>query len=425
MMRNNKMLLGVAFALFAQPVHADEFGKMLEDVAASHPALQAEQAALEATEEGESEAVSGFFPSVVASYDRGRHRIRYNSLPSYYENTTEKQLVVTQPVFNGGETLAQWGAAKERTKAGREHLSLVKQEVLLDAITAYIDVVEKQESLALLGEKVVVLTTHLEGTRTQYAAGELTSTDVSQSEARLARAHAELADAEADLASAYAAYVRVTGREAKIDRLPSLPGPLPENLQQVLALVKEHPALRQAQHQQNAAEHVIDTRVAALLPDVSVQGVMRDSEGSSTPSINATDDRAVMLQVSIPLYQSGAEYARLRQARHQFEQADGQARDTARAVREGALREWNDYSAAGEAIVSHRKVIRSAEEALSSVRIEQAEGTRTVLDVLNAQEEWYAGRINLLRAESRQVLSAYRLLAAVGTLDQAVLSAAK
>lgn len=182
---------------------------------------------------------------------------------------------------------------------------LVKQEVLLDAVTAYIDVVEKQESLALVGENVVVLTTHLEGTRTRYDAGELTVTDVSQSEARLARAQAELTDAEAALASAYAVYVRATGREASAGRLPALPGPLPENLQEVLALAAEHPALKRAQYNRNAADHVIDTRVAALLPDVNIQGVVRDSEGSSTPSINATDDRALMLQVSIPLYQSG------------------------------------------------------------------------------------------------------------------------
>jgi TolC family type I secretion outer membrane protein len=412
-------------AVLATAARADDFKEMLEDVSRSHPALQAEYAALQATVEGESEAVSGFFPTVVAGYDRGRHRIRYNSLPAAYEDTVTKQLVLTQPLFNGGETIAAWGAAQERTLAGKERFSLVKQQVLLDAVSAYVGMSEKQQVLDMVRENVEVLTTHLEGTRTQFAEGELTITDVSQSEARLARAQAELTDAEAALASARAAYIRATGKKPSVDRLPPLPASLPAGVQEVLTLADRHPALKQAEHNRKAADHTIDTRFAALLPDVSMQGLVRNSEGSSTPSINATDDRALMLQVSIPLYQSGAEYARLRQAHHQYEQADSQTRDTARIVREEALRQWHDYTAADEAIASHKKAIRAAEDALQSVRIEQMEGTRTVLDVLNAQEEWYAARINLLRAESRRVLAAYRLLASVGTLDKVTLTAEK
>ena len=235
------------------------------------------------------------------------------------------------------------GAADARIQAGKARLRLTKQQVLFNAIRAYVDVVEKQEVLQLVQENMDVLTTHLEGAETQFAEGDLTITDIAQSKARLARAKAELHDVSAALASAYATYKREVGKDPAVVYLPPLPEQLPETTEELQALIAVHPAIIEAQQQEKAANHTIDTRFAALLPDVSLQGAVRDQETSSTPSVSAVDDRSLMLQVSIPLYQSGAEYARLRQARHQHTQAHSQAVDISRSVRERALRGWHDF----------------------------------------------------------------------------------
>ena len=406
--------------LFAHAAEDSRFAEMLQDVLHNHPAVQAEEAALEATREGASEAASGFFPSVVAGYDKGRRKVRYNQLSPQYEDVNNKEIVVTQPIFNGGETIAQMGAADARSQAGEARLRLTKQQVLFNAIRAYVDVVEKQEVLQLVQENMDVLTLHLEGAKTQFSEGDLTITDIAQSKARLARANAELHDVSAALASAYATYKREVGQDPAVVHLPPLPEGVPQSKEAVLALLDVHPAIIEAQQHEQAAEHTVDTRFAALLPDVTLQGLMRDQETSSTPSINSADDRSLMLQVSVPLYQSGAEYARLRQARHQRTQAHSQVVDVSRSVRERMLRGWHDFQAAGDVIESHQQAMAAAEEALRAVRIEQVEGTRTVQDVLNLQEEYYTNRINLTRAEARHVAAAYRLLAVMGVLDRAM-----
>lgn len=409
------LLAILAFSFTAQ---ADDFADMLREVDTKHPAIKAEQANLEATREGISQAYAGFLPNVGAQYDRGRQRIQFNRLPRESQETTTKQLTVTQPIFNGGGTLAQISTARARTQAGTARLSQVEQQVLLNAIAAYIDMAEKQEALFLTWENVDVLTRHLQGTQKQFKAGVITLTDVSQSEARLARANAQLRDAENALEDARANYIREIGREPKIEHFPPLPAALPLNEEDVTAHVATHPSLVEAQHNERAADYTINERFSTLLPSVSVQGQMSDEKGSTTPSINTVNDRAILLRVSVPIFQSGAEYSRLREARYDYTRAQNQTEDVARQTLRDAMREWDGYTASGKAIHDHEQASDAAQRALDGMRKEQLAGSRTVIDVLNAQDELYIARIDLLRAKARHVLSAYRLLTATGELDK-------
>jgi outer membrane protein len=403
--------------------HADDFTDMLVDVNQNHPVLKAEREQLAATKQGVYQAYAGFMPSANAEYARGRQRIQYNQLTPEYQRMDTKQLVVTQPIFNGGGTVAQIGGAEARLAGEEARFKQVQQEVLLSATTAYVDVVEKQRVLATVRENIQALTQHLEATRIQFAAGELTVTDVAQSEARLARAHAELQDAEAAMADAHAAYIRETGVEPTADKFPQLPEMLPESEEALRAEQAAHPAVIEAKQNEEVADYAIDERVAALLPNVRLEGQLSALKGSRQPSVDYTNDRSVMMRVSIPLFQSGAEYSRIVEAQHQYQRSKNQTDDITRNTLKTALREWHNYQAAGEAMLEHAKAVAAGKTVLESVQKERMVGTRTVLDILNAQDELQAAQINLIRAQSRHVLSAYRLLASQGKLESVLANA--
>ncbi len=406
--------------LLGAPAYGDDFTGMLSDVNQNHPALQAEREQVKSVKQGIYQAYSGFFPSVSGEYDRGRQRVKYNSLTPEVESTANKQVIVTQPIFNGGGTLAQIGGAQARFESAEARFKQAQQQVLMNAATAYIDIVEKQRVLDISRTNIDALTQHLAATGKQFAAGELTITDVSQSEARLARARAELHDAEAALADSRDAYVRETGKQASATTFPPLPHVLPASADSIAADNEAHPAVIEVKRNEDAANYAIDERVSTLLPSIRLEGRVGDREGSSQPAVNYVNERSLVLRASIPIFQSGAEYSRIIEARHQYERSRNQTEDVTRDTLKTALREWNNYIAAGAAITEHGKAVDAGQKALDSVTKERLVGSRTVLDVLNAQDELYAAQINLVRAEARQVLSAYRLLAATGKLDSVI-----
>lgn len=396
---------------------ADDLGRVLAEVHNSHPALQAEREQLKATEQGIYQAYAGFLPSASAEYDKGRQRIKYNSLAPERESTDNKRLVVTQPIFNGGGTIAQIGSAKARLESAEARYKQLQQQILMNVATAYIVVVEMQRVLDISHDNVKALTTHLAATQKQYAAGELTVTDVSQSEARLARAQAELHDAEAALADARDAYMRETNTQATSSTFPTLPIGLPISASEISIESDAYPAVVEAKKNEDVADYTINERAAALLPTVRVEGQLGTRKGSNQPNLDYTNDRSVMLRVSVPIFQSGAEYSRVIEARHQYARSKNQTEDITRDTLKTALREWNNFTAAAAAIAEHGKAMNAAQKSLDSVSKERLVGSRTVLDVLNAQDELNAAQINLTRAQSRHVLSAYRLLAAMGKLE--------
>ncbi len=396
--------------------YGDDFASMLQDVNATHPALQAEREQLAATKQGVFQAYSAFLPNASAGYDQGRQRVQYNNVLPDSQTTSNKRLSVTQALFQG-DAFARIGVAYARADGGEAHLKQLQQQVLLSAIAAYVDVVEKQRVLTISRENVDALTTHLAATHSQFDMGELTITDVSQSEARLSRAQAELHDAEAALANARDAYIRETGKEPAMDNFPTLPATLPSSPDEISAEVADHPAVLEAKQNEKIADYTVDERKAAMLPSVRLEGNMNDVNGTTQPGINTIDDRSVMMRVSIPIFQSGAEYSRISEASHQYARSRHETTDITRETLQTGLREWNNYQAATAAISEHEQALAAGEKALDSVQKEKMAGTRTVLDVLNEQDELYTSKINLIRAQSRQVLGAYRLLAAVGKLD--------
>ncbi|NBX03472.1 MAG: hypothetical protein EBR02_05345 [Alphaproteobacteria bacterium] len=397
----------------------ESFTQALAQTYTNNPRIKAQRELLKAVDEGVMQALSGMLPNAAAGYDVGRERLSSAHQDWNYGNANSKSLTVTQNLFNGGETYASFKAAKDRVKAGQAQLTALEQVVLFDGVVAYTDVVEKQSVLEVNQKNVDVLTKQLEATRARFEVGDITRTDVAQSEARLAKAKADERQALGDLDASRATYKRVIGvAPAEKLELPPLPKNLPENLNDASQLaLSSNPDLESLRHLEKAAQTNVDVKTASLLPDVSLQGSMARTNGPSALSgARQLDNDALMLSVSIPLYQSGAEYSRIREAKNQAQQAKFSAMDTQSAVIENVDRAWQDYNTTKAVIVSSQEALDAAEVALEGIRQENQSGLRTILDVLDTEQEAFNARLNLVRAQRTEKTYAYRLLAAVGRL---------
>lgn len=401
----------------AEPVR-DAFKEALANVYANHPLLKAKREELAALDESVVQAVSGFRPDIGAGYSKGRERTASGGQDWSYRDTSAKTLDVTQQVFNGGETWASYKTAKDRVKAGRAELKDTEQQLLLGAVSAYTNLVEKLSVLELNQKNVDVLKTHLDATKTRFDVGELTKTDVAQAEARLSNAQAEERQALGDFEAARATFKRAIGFDAPDNaEMPIIPTVLPQTLNEAIDWAYANsPILEAAKFNENAATSNVEVRTASLLPDVNIQGTATRSRGSSVPSQNQFDEDALTLNVSIPLYQSGAEWSRIREAKNQASQAKFNTLDVQNAVVENVTRSWQDYHTSQAVIASTEQAINAAEIALEGVKQENQFGVRTVLDVLDAEQELFGSRVNLIRAKRAEKIYAYSLLATVGKL---------
>lgn len=423
------LLLGgmAGFLLVAGPASAETF--KLSDALGlayeSNPQLQAQRAALRATDENVAKANAGWRPSINAQGQYGTDHYEFSGPgipPGSSANTHPLQGKVTldQPIFRGGRTWAQISRAKALVRAGRAQLADVEQTVLLASVTAYMDVVRDEAIVGLRQHNVDVLAKQLKATQLQFKVGELTKTDVAQSQARLAGAQAALVTAQGQLAVSRANYEKVIGRPAgtlaKTTPLPTLPGTFSD----ALALAdKQSPTLIAAQETERAADLAIDNSVGAMLPQVSVQAQYGYSAAQSFGGVLAqptTNSTTLLALLTVPLYQGGADEADVRQSKQLYSQAQLNTINARRQVDEGVKAAWESFQSTQSAIASNEAQVKANELAYEGVRREQEVGARTILDVLNAEQELLNSRVAVVTSRRNAAVAAYQLLAATGQL---------
>lgn len=384
----------------------------------ANPRILAERERQKATDEDISQALSGFRPTANGTFEKGRQRTAFGGAPRSYGDAESKSLTVDQPLFRGGATIAGYQAAKQRVKAGQARLSAVEQEVLFQAAQAYMNVVQAQSILALSRNNEEVLKKQLKAAQERFDVGEVTRTDVAQSEARLSNATAQVIQSEGELISATAAYERVVGSKPEAllsspENMPELPGSLTEAL---TIAREENPGWLEAFHAEKSAKYDVRGNMARLLPQVSLRGQMSRDEGAGVNGNSDFDQDSLKINVSIPLYQGGAEYSRIRESKAVERQRGQQRADARQLVDEQVTQAWERLETALATIRAREDQIKAAEVALDGVRMEQEYGARTVLDVLDAEQELFLARSNLVRAESTRTVAVYNLLLSLGKL---------
>jgi outer membrane protein len=378
-----------------------------------------------ATDENVPQALSGYRPKVSATVTGGAlHQEVSTKTGGVFANLSDNVaplsygVTATQTLFNGFQTGNKTRQAESQVLAARETLRATEQTVLLNAAGAYMNLLRDTAILDLQRRNVEVLQEQLRQTRDRFNVGEVTRTDVAQSESRLAAGRSSVLSAEANYKTSAAVYRQVIGRDphnltaaTPVDRFS------PATQTSAVALGNaQHPNVTTAQYNVDAALSQVKIAEGALMPTVSVQGSVIRSEWSTISAANNYSAQ-VIGQLSMPIYQGGAEYSAIRQAKETL----GQKRidlDTSRdQVRQTVVQSWGQLEAAKANIEATQAQVQASEIALNGVREEARVGQRTTLDVLNAQQELVNARVSLVSAQRDRVVASYTLLASVGRLS--------
>lgn len=426
-MRSNRMravftlMLTTALSVFTLPqsARADAFVEALTSAYETNPRIQAQRRVLEQSNEQVSQAIGQFRPTLNASYQNGRQRTSFDGSPRSEGDLENKTLNLNQPIFLGGANFFRYFGTKERMYANRETLASVEQEVLLDSVVAYMNVIRDYSVLELSRNNENVLRRQLEASRDRFSVGDVTRTDVAQSEARLARARADTIQAEGNLESSIAEFERVIGYRPENLPLPlpeALP-PLPATLEDAVKRAQAHnPSVQSSHHAKEAADEDVGVAFAALLPQVSLQGTLSRQDGTGVTGASTFDSDQLLVNVSIPLYQNGSEYSAVRESELVSKQRKYELLDTKQRVREATIQAWENLQTAISTIESQQQQVEAAEIALDGVRQEHRFGARTVLDVLDAEQELFVARVDLVRAQRNRYVSVFNLLLLLGDL---------
>jgi len=388
---------------------------------ASRATLNAARAQLRGVDERVPQALTGWRPTASASLSAGGVRSRTNGVDSY-RNNASISLSLSQAVFRGFRTVNSTRQAEAVVRAQRESLMSTEQDTLLSAATAYVDVIRDTALVSLQRSDLAFLQEQVRAARDRFDVGEGTRTDVSQAEARAAEARAALNTALANLNTSRAIYQQVIGVEPKsLSADTTVTRQVPKSIEVAMQASEENqPLIRQAKHLVDAAIFNVKTIEGELLPTVSIDASVGRSWNPSTV-IDRNDNAQIFGNVSIPIYQGGQEYSRIRQAKEELGQTRLQL-DVARdQVRANVISAWGIYQAAEASIQAARAAVEAQQLALEGVIEEQRVGQRTTLDVLDAQRDLVTQQSNLVTAQRNRIVGGYQLVASVGKLDAASL----
>lgn len=327
-------------------------------------------------------------------------------------------LSVEQPVFDGFKTQNATRSAQSGVLAARQRLRLLEQRVLLEAVTAYMDVLRESAAVRLQQNNVQILTEQLRQTRERFQYGQITPTDIAQAESRLAAGRAQESAARAVLEASLGQYRKTIGDEPKrLVPARSIDGLLPRTREEAeeIALV-ENPVVVAALHDADAADLNIHVAEGDFMPKLSVVGNLF-TQTDLIARGNRLLGASVVGKLSVPFYDGGLTPSRVRQAKEVAGQKQRDA-DAARAeVRALVRANWGAWVAAKTQASAAETQIKAAEKALNGVREEAKAGQRTTIEILNAQLELLNARLALLSAQRDRVVASYAVLGAVGALS--------
>ena len=383
----------------------------------NNPQLNAERARVRATDENIPQALSGYRPQVSATADVGVQHVDGGGVTG----TTAPRgfgVTATQTLFNGLRTANRTRAAEGQVFAAREALRVLEQQILLDGVTAYMNVLRDTAILDLQRRNVEVLEEQLRQTRDRFNVGEVTRTDVAQSESRLAAARSTALQAQSNLSTSRAVYRRVIGLEptaltpgAPVDRLS--PRALPAAVNRGIT---ENPLITSAMYGVDVALLAVKINEGALYPTLVAQANAQQRYDTS-PTTQRNFSVSGVLQLTIPIYQGGTEYSLIRQSKESLGQQRLILEQQRDQVRANVVQAWGLLEASKAQIQAAQAQVMASEIALNGVREEARVGQRTTLDVLNAQQELVNARVALVTAQRDRVVNSYTLLAATGHLS--------
>jgi outer membrane protein len=386
----------------------------------NNPTILAARDKLRATDELVAQAISLLRPTVSleisTGYDTTTTRINNVGRTGDRSGLTSAGVRLSQPIFRGGKEYAEIRKAEATIRAERARLHSTEQDIFFQVVTAYMNVVRDEAIARLRANNVAVLQRQLQAVRDRFNVGEVTRTDVAQAEAAVAGAQAQRVLAVGNLESSRANYANLVGHPPMRLVEPRPPAFVPAQLAFALTTAKTaNPTIIAATFDEFAARHNVRSITGELLPQVSVSGLLSHSYDSTTPTTRV--DRAqVTLNLTVPLYESGSVYSRVRAAKQTVFQRGNDLAQTRRTVEEAATRAWQTLQAARASVRSFEAQSRANNVALEGVRQENQAGLRTVLDVLDAEQRLLDSQVNLVSSRRDVIVASYQLAQAMGKL---------
>ena len=418
-------LPAAALLVNVAPVSAESLREALAATYKSNPRIDAERARLRATDEEVARANSGYRPTVTGTADAGYQRTETKPQGANDGETHPKgyALQMQQPIFRGFRTLNGVREAEATVRAGRETLRTVEQAVLLEAVTAYMDVVRDQAIVRLRENNVSVLSKELKATQDRFSVGEVTRTDVAQAEARRAAAVSQLDLARSNLKTSRATFERVVGHApSKLQDQKPADRMLPRSVDEAIAIgEKESPTIVAALYREQAARHNVDKTWGELLPTVQLEAQYSHRYDTSR-AIDEQEVTTVTGRVSVPLYPAGETQARVRQSKHTHVSRVQEIEQNRTEARAAIVSAWSQLLAARAQLESDNTQVQATRTALAGVREEERVGQRTLLDVLNAEQEALNAEVQLVSTQRNLVVASYLVLSSIGRLTAAQLA---
>jgi TolC family type I secretion outer membrane protein len=417
--------LAFALAAGAGAAAAETLNDALVHAYQNNPRILAARDRLKATDEQIAQAISLFRPSVTVQATGGFATTRQwlDSSPRSGQrlNPASASLTITQPLFRGGREYSELERAEKTIRAERARLHGTEQDVFIEVVRAYMNVVRDQAIVGLRTSNVAVLQRQLQAVRDRFNVGEVTRTDVAQAEASVQRAEANRVVAIGNLENSRANYVNLVGRMPGRLAEPRLTVALPAQLKLALDTARgNNPTIIAAHFEENAARHAVDSVIRELMPQVTLNGsVNRNYEQNFRNQ--KSDSASLVASVTVPLYESGATHSRVRAAKQTVFQRGNELAQARRTVEEAATRAWSSLQAARSSVRAFEAESRANNIALEGVRQENRAGLRTVLDVLDAEQRLLDSQVNLVGARRDLAVAAYELVSAMGRLTAAEL----
>lgn len=387
-----------------------------------NPQIDAERARLRGTDEEVARAMSGYRPIITGTADISRQYQRTKTtIGTDRSNTIPKDygITLTQPIFNGFQTTNAVRESEAFVRAGRETLRAVEHQVMLDAVTAYMDVIRDQAIVRLRENNVNVLARELKAVQDRFAVGEVTRTDLAQSQARRALAVSSLDAARAQLKTSRATYERVVGHPPGnlVEPTPNAPG-LPATLEEAVgAASQENPNNIAALYREQAARSTVDRIRGELLPQINLQADYGRTYDALDGLNSRQEDASVTGRVTVPIYEGGETRARIRQAKEQHVALLQEIEQFRTETQSIVTSVYAQMLAARAQRLSDQTQVDANRTALAGVREEEKVGQRTLLDVLNAELELLNAEVSLVTTRRNLVVLSYNVVASIGRLD--------
>ena len=422
----HRLLLLAGICTAAAPALADDLRGALEAAYRTNPSLQAARASQRATDEGVPIARAAGLPSLsgAASYTEFVQKSANNFTAP--DRAFDAQANLSVPIYSGGAVKNSVRAAETRVDAGEADLRGTESGIFSQVVAVYMDVILNQAVVGLRRGNVDVLAVNLQATSDRFQIGDLTRTDVAQSQSRLSTARSDLRAAQSNLIASRERYIQSVGKvPVDLQAPPPLPGMLSTPDEAALIALDSNPDLIAARQRAKAAGYDVRTASAARLPKVSVftgadyTDYFGSLGGSSAAGVFAQRQTTAQagIRASIPLFQGGLPAAQRRQAQAResaaLEQEIGAEREVIAQVR-AAFASWQ---AAEEIIASNQTAVEAASLSLEGVRAENTVGNRTVLDILDAEQELLSAQVRLVTARRNAYVAGFSLLAAMGKAE--------